>query len=94
MDKHHTFSHWYVKKGLIVASRSIESLADELGASEKPFVSILSNWNRMETSKLKRAKLKAEKEKMFMCSVLSMMMGMKSSIIPIHNSGKIRPLYR
>ena len=35
MDKHHTFTHWYKKKGLIVASRSIASLAEELGTSER-----------------------------------------------------------
>lgn len=35
MDKHHTYTHWYKEKKLIVASRSIESLADELGVSEK-----------------------------------------------------------
>lgn len=35
MDKHHTYTHWYKKKGLIVASRSIASLAEELGTSER-----------------------------------------------------------
>jgi hypothetical protein len=35
MDKHHTFTYWYKKKGLIVASRSIASLAEELGTSER-----------------------------------------------------------
>lgn len=35
MDKHHTFTHWYLKKKLIVASRSIQSLAEELGTCER-----------------------------------------------------------
>ena len=35
MDKHHTYTYWYMQKGLIVASRSIVSLAEELGTSER-----------------------------------------------------------
>jgi len=35
MDKHHTYTYWYMQKGLIVASRSIGSLAEELGTSER-----------------------------------------------------------
>ena len=34
-DKHHTYTYWYEKRKLIVASRSITSLAEELGASER-----------------------------------------------------------
>lgn len=34
-DKHHTYDYWYQKKGLIVASRSVEQLAHDVGVSEK-----------------------------------------------------------
>ncbi len=34
-DKHHTFTHWYQEKNLIVASRSIEQLSQEVGVSDK-----------------------------------------------------------
>ena len=34
-DKHHTYTYWYEKRKLIVASRSITKLAEELGASER-----------------------------------------------------------
>ncbi len=35
LDKHHTYTYWYQEKKLIVASRGIKALADELGTSEK-----------------------------------------------------------
>lgn len=35
VDKHHTYTHWYKEKGKIVASRSVEQLAQDMGASEK-----------------------------------------------------------
>jgi DNA-binding phage protein len=35
MDKHHTYTYWYRQKGLIVASRSMASLAEELGTCER-----------------------------------------------------------
>ena len=35
MDKHRTYAYWYGEKGLIVASRSIGSLAEELGTCER-----------------------------------------------------------
>ena len=35
MDKHHTYTYWYEEKGLIVASRGVESLAEELGTCER-----------------------------------------------------------